>query len=75
MPDCSPSIPLSAVVNRTSLHPLMPLVEPYSDASMARAVAAALGLSFCVYATLAFGAALAFGPHTQVCRALTYARL
>ncbi|WIA19762.1 hypothetical protein OEZ85_005676 [Tetradesmus obliquus] len=49
-----------------SLHPLMPLVQPYSEAKMRRVIGLALGVSFGVYWTLSVGAAAAFGEDVEV---------
>lgn len=49
-----------------SLHPLMPLLQPYSDARMRGVIAAALLIAFGVFGSLAVGSCLAFGPNLEV---------
>jgi len=49
-----------------SLHPLMPLLQPYSDARMRGVIASALLIAFGVFGSLAVGSSLAFGPMLEV---------
>ena len=49
-----------------SLHPLMPLLQPFSDARMRRVIAAALMIAFAVFGSLAVGSSLAFGLDLEV---------
>jgi amino acid permease len=57
---------IACYVAHQSLHPLMPLLRPYSDGRMYRVIAAALAISFAVFTTLAVGSSLAFGPDLDV---------
>lgn len=59
---------IACYVAHQSVHPLMPLVQPYSDGKMRQVIAVALLIAFGVYFTLAVGASLAFGPDVQVGR-------
>jgi hypothetical protein len=49
-----------------SLHPLMPLVQPYSEQRMRRVIALALAVSFGIYWTLSVGSVMAFGTNVEV---------
>jgi amino acid permease len=49
-----------------SLHPLMPLVRPYSEKRMRKVIALALAVSFGIYWTLSVGAVMAFGTDVEV---------
>jgi hypothetical protein len=49
-----------------SLHPLMPLLQPFSDKRMRGVIAAALLIAFGVFGSLAVGSSLAFGPALEV---------
>jgi amino acid permease len=49
-----------------SLHPLMPLVQPYSEKRMRRVIGCALAVSFVMYWTLSVGAVVAFGEGVEV---------
>jgi hypothetical protein len=49
-----------------NLHPLMPLVQPYSEARMRRVIGLALAVSFGMYWTLSVGAAVACGNDVEV---------
>eukprot|EP00775_Hariotina_reticulata_P005172 gene5172-5410_t len=57
---------IACYVAHQSLHPLMPLLKPYSDSRMCAVIAAALSISFGVFTTLAVGSSLAFGPVLDV---------
>ncbi|KAF6259971.1 hypothetical protein COO60DRAFT_1509520 [Scenedesmus sp. NREL 46B-D3] len=48
------------------LHPLMPLVQPYSDERMRWVIALALAVSVVIYCTLSVGAVMAFGTAVEV---------
>lgn len=57
---------LACYVAHQSLHPLMPLLKPYSSARMCGVVAAALALVACIFLMLSVGGALAFGPDLDI---------
>lgn len=57
---------LMLVLLLQSLHTLMPLLRPYSDARMRGVTAAALLVAFGVFGSLAVGSSLVFGPTLEV---------
>lgn len=57
---------LACYVAHQSLHPLMPLLKPYSPGRMCGVAAAALAIVACIFLMLSFGAALAFGPELDI---------
>lgn len=57
---------IACYVAHQSLHPLVPLLQPYSDARIRGVVAAALLIAFGVFTSLAVGSGLAFGPELEV---------
>jgi hypothetical protein len=59
------AVVLTSFVGQQSLHPAMPLLQPYAPARMVAACAAALSASLTIYLVLAIGAGLAFGAATR----------
>eukprot|EP00882_Tetradesmus_deserticola_P024001 GHRQ01026206.1.p1 GENE.GHRQ01026206.1~~GHRQ01026206.1.p1 ORF type:complete len:152 (+),score=48.27 GHRQ01026206.1:54-458(+) len=49
-----------------SLHPVMPLLQPYSEKAMRRVIGLALAVSFGIYWMLSVGAVMAFGTDVEV---------
>jgi hypothetical protein len=52
---------LACYVAHQSLHPLMPLLKPYSPRRMCAVIATALGMVVCIFLLLSVGASVAFG--------------
>eukprot|EP00775_Hariotina_reticulata_P002242 gene2242-2554_t len=52
---------LACYVAHQSLHPLMPLLKPYSPRRMCAVIATALGMVLCIFLLLSVGACVAFG--------------
>eukprot|EP00878_Enallax_costatus_P023796 GHUV01025344.1.p1 GENE.GHUV01025344.1~~GHUV01025344.1.p1 ORF type:complete len:609 (+),score=133.44 GHUV01025344.1:956-2782(+) len=57
---------LACYVAHQSLHPLMPLLKPYSPRRMCGVAASALALVACIFLMLSYGGALAFGPELDI---------
>lgn len=58
------AVVLTSFIGHQSLHPAMPLLQPYAPARMVAACATALGASLIIYLVLSIGACLAFGAAT-----------
>jgi len=59
------AVVLTAFVGHQSMHPVLPLLQPYTAARMCGVCAAALGAALTIYLVLSVGACLAFGYATQ----------
>eukprot|EP00879_Flechtneria_rotunda_P026543 GHRR01028310.1.p1 GENE.GHRR01028310.1~~GHRR01028310.1.p1 ORF type:complete len:468 (+),score=135.13 GHRR01028310.1:72-1475(+) len=57
---------VACYIAHQNIHPAMQLLKPYSYRRMCGVMAVALAMSFGVFATLAVGSCLAFGPTLQV---------
>lgn len=59
------AVVLTSFVGHQNVHPLFPLLRPYSASRMRLVCCAALGVALAVYQVLAVGACLAFGGDLQ----------
>jgi len=57
---------LACYVGHQNLHPLLPLLRPYTGARMRGVLAVALAVAAVVFSVLCVGSALAFGPNLEV---------